>query len=145
MVYVCIVKPDIQTIHRCSHTSIHAYIHTNVDTHKKEEAADINIITKLCLFLISWLRPCYIHTYIHTYTHTHTQTLIHIKKKKKQISILLQSCAYFSLAGCDHVTYIHTYIHTHTHTHTNVDTHKKEDEADINIITKLCLFLISWL
>ena len=26
-IYVCIVKPDIQTIHRCSHTSIHTYIH----------------------------------------------------------------------------------------------------------------------
>ena len=25
-IYVCIVKPDIQTIHRCSHTSIHTYI-----------------------------------------------------------------------------------------------------------------------
>ena len=25
---VCIVNPDIQTIHRCSHTSIHTYIHT---------------------------------------------------------------------------------------------------------------------
>ena len=24
-IYVCIVKPDIQTIHRCSHTSIHTY------------------------------------------------------------------------------------------------------------------------
>ena len=29
-IYVCIVKPDIQTIHRCSHTSIHTYIHTYI-------------------------------------------------------------------------------------------------------------------
>ena len=32
-IYVCIVKPDIQTIHRCSHTSIHTYIHTYIDTY----------------------------------------------------------------------------------------------------------------
>ena len=25
-IYVCIVNPDIQTIHRCSHTSIHTYV-----------------------------------------------------------------------------------------------------------------------
>ena len=42
-IYVCIVNPDIQTIHRCSHTSIHTYIHTYVHT---------------CIS---------IHTYIHTY------------------------------------------------------------------------------
>ena len=29
-IYVCIVNPDIQTIHRCSHTSIHTYIHTYI-------------------------------------------------------------------------------------------------------------------
>ena len=29
-IYVCIVKPDIQTIHRCSHTSIHTCIHTDI-------------------------------------------------------------------------------------------------------------------
>ena len=29
-VYACIVNPDIQTIHRYSHTSIHAYIHTYI-------------------------------------------------------------------------------------------------------------------
>ena len=28
-VYVCIVKPDIQTIHICSHTSIHTHTHTH--------------------------------------------------------------------------------------------------------------------
>ena len=32
-VYVCIVKPDTQTIHRCSHTSIHTYIHTYINTY----------------------------------------------------------------------------------------------------------------
>ena len=41
-IYVCIVNPDIQTIHRCSHTSIHTYTHT------------------------------YTHTYIHTCIHTLT-------------------------------------------------------------------------
>ena len=46
-VYVCIVNPDIQTLHRCSHTSIHihTYIHTYINT--------------------------YIHTYINTYIHTY--------------------------------------------------------------------------
>ena len=44
-VYVCIVNPDIQTIHRCSHTSIHTYIHKYIYT--------------------------YIYTYIHIHTHTH--------------------------------------------------------------------------
>ena len=29
-IYVCIVKPDIQTIHRCSHTSIHIYTHISM-------------------------------------------------------------------------------------------------------------------
>ena len=29
-IYVCIVKPDIQTIHRCSHTSIHTYMHAYI-------------------------------------------------------------------------------------------------------------------
>ena len=43
-IYVCIVKPDIQTIHRCSHTSIHQYIHTHPHT--------------------------FIHTHTHTYIHT---------------------------------------------------------------------------
>ena len=32
-IYVCIVKPDIQTIHRCSHTSIHTYTHTHTYIH----------------------------------------------------------------------------------------------------------------
>ena len=31
-IYVCIVNPDIQTIHRYSHTSIHTYIHTYIHT-----------------------------------------------------------------------------------------------------------------
>ena len=35
-IYVCIVNPDIQTIHRCSHTSIHTYIHdTYTHTYKE--------------------------------------------------------------------------------------------------------------
>ena len=34
-IYVCIVKPDIQTIHRCSQSSIHihTYIHTCIHTY----------------------------------------------------------------------------------------------------------------
>ena len=48
-VYVCIVKPDIQTIHRCSHTSIRTYIHTYRQTYT------------------------HIHTYIHTCIHTYTR------------------------------------------------------------------------
>ena len=32
-IYVCIVKPDIQTIHRCSHTSIHTHTHTHTHTY----------------------------------------------------------------------------------------------------------------
>ena len=54
-VYVCIVKPDIQTIHRGSHTSIHTYIHTYINTYI----------------------PKYIHAYIHQYIHTYTHTSIH--------------------------------------------------------------------
>ena len=45
-VYVCIVNADIQTIHRCSHTSIHTHIYTYIHTH--------------------------IHTYIHTHIHTYS-------------------------------------------------------------------------
>ena len=33
-IYVCIVNPDIQTIHRCSHTSIHTNKHTLIDVLK---------------------------------------------------------------------------------------------------------------
>ena len=43
-VYVCIVKPDIQTIHRCSHTSIYIHIHTYIHTH-------IHIYLFVCLSL----------------------------------------------------------------------------------------------
>ena len=32
-VYVCIVNPDIQTIHRCTHTSIHTHTHTYTHIH----------------------------------------------------------------------------------------------------------------
>ena len=32
-VYACIVKPDIQTIHRCSYTSIHTYKYTYIHTY----------------------------------------------------------------------------------------------------------------
>ena len=32
-VYVCIVIPDIHTIHRCSHTSIHIHIHAIMHTY----------------------------------------------------------------------------------------------------------------
>ena len=38
-VYVCIVNSDIQTIHRCSHTSIHTHTHTytHAQTHTYRE------------------------------------------------------------------------------------------------------------
>ena len=49
-VYVYIVNPDIQIINRCSHTSIHTYIHTHI----------------------------YIHTYIYLHTYIHTHILIYL-------------------------------------------------------------------
>ena len=51
-VCVCIVNPDIQTIHRCSHTSIHTYIHTST----------------------------YIYIHLHTYIHTYKVQLITMEK-----------------------------------------------------------------
>ena len=56
-IYVCIVKPDIQTIHRCSHTSIHTFIHTYIHT---------------------YMHAC-IHTHIHTHTHIFWYALILLK------------------------------------------------------------------
>ena len=58
-IYVCIVNPDIQTIHRCSHTSIHTYIHTYIHT------------------IIQWyihIYYSYIHTSIHACIQAYTQT-----------------------------------------------------------------------
>ena len=39
-IYVCIVKPDIQTIHRCSHTSTHTH-------------------TYICIYIYIWVCVCY--------------------------------------------------------------------------------------
>ena len=55
-IYVCIVKPDIQTIHRCSHTSIHTYTHIYIYIHTN------------------------IHTYTQTYSHNHSLTHTDIYK-----------------------------------------------------------------
>ena len=72
-VYVCIVKPDIQTIHRCSHTSIHTYRHTHTHTHTY-------IHTHTYTYIHTYIHThtyTHIHTYTHTYIHTHTHTYIH--------------------------------------------------------------------
>ena len=61
-IYVCIVKPDIQTIHRCSHTSIHIYTYIYY------------------IYIHTYIIYTYIYTHTHTYmyTHTHTHTYIYI-------------------------------------------------------------------
>ena len=66
-IYVCIVNPDIQTIHRCSHTSIHThtYIHTYIHTH-------IYIHTSIHTYIHHSIHT-YIHTHIHTHSYTHTE------------------------------------------------------------------------
>ena len=56
-VYVWIVNPDIQTIHRCSHTSIHTYIYTYIHTYIHEY---------MHTYMYAYIHTC-IHTYIHTY------------------------------------------------------------------------------
>ena len=48
-IYVCIVKPDIQTIHRCSHTSIHTYI----QKHNKEIKYSFNYT--MCLIIKNYV------------------------------------------------------------------------------------------
>ena len=49
-IYVCIVKPDIQTIDRCSHTSIHTNRHTYIDTYKHTYI--------VCLYVRTSMRSC---------------------------------------------------------------------------------------
>ena len=53
-VYVCIVNPEIQTIHRCSHTSLHTYIHTYIQ--------NITCLTPNRRFI-------FIHSFIHLHTY----------------------------------------------------------------------------
>ena len=48
-VYVCIVNPDIQTKHRCSHTSIHTYTHIYIHT----QIEKFNFT--MC---VGWVKPC---------------------------------------------------------------------------------------
>ena len=77
-IYVCIVNPDIQTIHRCSHTSIHTYIYTylRTDTH--------------------------IYIYIHKCipTHTHIPINIHTYIQKKTTTIIICFMESFCLKCC---------------------------------------------
>ena len=54
-IYVCIVNLDIQTIHRCSHTSIHTYTHTHT------------------------------YIYIHIRTHTYIHLILFINRLKCEI------------------------------------------------------------
>ena len=97
-IYVCIVKPDIQTIHRCSHTSIHTYIHTYIHTHTH---------TYIQTYIHTYKQ--YIHTYkqyidvvIHTYIHTSIHTYIHTPTYKQYIDVVIHQ-------------YIHTYIQVDTY------------------------------
>ena len=48
-IYVCIVNPNIQTIYRCSHTSIHTHTHTHIYTY-----TNIEVIRDMqCVYLIT--------------------------------------------------------------------------------------------
>ena len=114
-VYVCIVKPDIQNRHRCSHTSIHKYAYKRIHTHT------------------------YIHIYIHTYIHTHTYIHIYIHTHKR-ILISPESVRHLNMCVLNrnptYIQYIfkykihrnihtniHTYIHTYTHTYIHTCIH----------------------
>ena len=78
-VYVCIVNPDIQTIHRCSHTSIHQYIHTYIyiywewerereeGRHEGTRNRNNNIITDR-LLIMSWCTCFNINVYARVLT-----------------------------------------------------------------------------
>ena len=105
-IYVCIVKPDIQTIHRCSHTSIHTYTHIHANRQTLHSIAYLYtyLPTSLHSCIYIHIHTCsYIHTYIYTYVHADTHRNIHTHKYNT------------TLAVC---TRTHAHTHTHTHTHT---------------------------
>ena len=99
-IYVCIVKPDIQTIHRCSHTSIHTYIN---------------------IYIHTTLIQTYIHTYyshtniLHACTHTYIHTYIHTCEAKKGLISCASVYSYVYIVTPD-IQKIQRCIHTSVHT-----------------------------
>ena len=96
-VYVCIVKPDIQTIHRCSHTSIHTYIHTCTGS------STLGGMRKRCLFgLILYRNKQYITSSGISYHISHHIILHHIS-----YHIILHYISYFFYITSYHIISYH--------------------------------------